>query len=87
MVLQVGCMTQTLTARLPQGLVRRVRHKARANRTNVSAVARQLFAEYVRQQKEGAGTSPSPMQQHINAYAGSWEGHCSGAELLRKTRG
>jgi len=86
-VLQIRCMTQTLTVRLPQGLVRRVRHKARANRTNVSAVARQLFAEYVRHQKEGIGTSSNPMQQHIDAYAGSWEGHCSGAELLRKTRG
>jgi len=86
-VLHVHCMTQTLTVRLPQGLVRRVRHKARANRTNVSAVARQLFAEYVRDENEVTGSSPNPMQQHIDAYAGSWEGHCSGAELLRKTRG
>jgi hypothetical protein len=80
-------MTQTLTVRLPQRLVSQVRYKARANRTNVSAVARRLFADYVRRQKGSAATTPNPMQQHIDAYAGSWEGHCSGAELLRKTRG
>ncbi len=80
-------MTQTLSVRLPQQLVRRVKHKARANRTNVSAVARQLFAEYVRRPGHQAPPVANPMQQHVDAYAGSWDGHCSGEELLRKTRG
>lgn len=79
-------MTQTLTVRLPQGLVRRVRHKARANKTNVSAVARQLFSEYLQQTERSASVAPNPLQQHIDTYAGSWDGHYSGAELLRKTR-
>jgi len=25
-------------------------------------------------------------QTHIRKYAGTWQGHCSGAELLRRTR-
>ena len=78
-------MTQTLTIRLPQGLARQVKSKARASNTNVSAVARGLLAEYVRSHK--AKPSANAMQQHIDSYAGSWDGHCSGEELLRRTRG
>lgn len=78
-------MTRTLTIRLPQSLARQVKDKARAGRTNVSAVARQLFADYVRQGKTHPASNE--MQQHIDAYAGSWDGHCSGEELLRRTRG
>jgi predicted transcriptional regulator len=79
------CMTQTLTIRLPQGLARRVKSKARASNTNVSAVARRLLAEYARGHKSQAGANA--LQQHIDSYAGSWDGHCSGEDLLRRTRG
>jgi predicted transcriptional regulator len=78
-------MTETLTIRLPQSLARQVKNKARARRTNVSAVARQLLADYVRNHK--ANPAANALQQHIDAYAGSWDGHCSGQELLRRTRG
>ena len=33
--------------------------------------------------KEGGA---SRAQSHIAKFAGTWEGHCSGAELLRRTR-
>jgi hypothetical protein len=78
-------MTQTLTIRLPQSLARQVKNKARAKRTNVSAVARELFAHYVRHHKDQSVSTP--LQQHIDAHAGTWDGHCSGEELLRRTRG
>jgi predicted transcriptional regulator len=78
-------MTQTFTIRLPEKLVRRVKNKARANKTNVSAVTRRLLAEYVRGHKEQQ--APNTMQEHIDAYAGTWDGHCSGEQLLRRTRG
>ncbi len=78
-------MTETITIRLPGGLARRVKNKARADKTNVSAVARRLLTEYVGGHKNGAAVNA--MQQHIDAYAGTWDGHCSGEELLRRTRG
>jgi predicted transcriptional regulator len=78
-------MTQTLTIRLPQSLARRLKNKAKASRTNVSAVARQLFADYVRHHKPKS--ADNGLQQHIDAHAGTWDGHCSGEELLRRTRG
>jgi hypothetical protein len=33
--------------------------------------------------REGVTTKA---QAHIQKYAGTWQGHCSGAELLRRTR-
>ena len=78
-------MTQTLTIRLPQTLARKVKNKARASKTNVSTVTRRLLTEYVRGHQDE--TSTNTMQQHIDAYAGTWDGYCSGEELLRRTRG
>lgn len=77
-------MTETLSIRLPESLARQVKSKARAAGTNVSAVARELFTEYVRQHK--APPTANGMQQHIDAYAGTWDAHCSAEELLRRTR-
>lgn len=31
-------------------------------------------------------TAASRVQSHIRKYAGTWDGHCSGEELLRRTR-
>jgi hypothetical protein len=78
-------LMRTLSFRLTQRLARQVKSKARASRTTVSAVARELFAQYVSLHK--ADTTSTAMQQHIDAHARSWDGHCSGEELLRRTRG
>lgn len=76
-------MTTTLTIRLPTRLARELKAKAPAAQTSPSAILREAAAQYVK--GSGAGALNS-LQQHINARAGTWDGHCSGAELLRKTR-
>jgi hypothetical protein len=38
----------------------------------------------IRARRREGGTSKA--QAHIRKYAGTWEGHYSGAELLRRTR-
>jgi hypothetical protein len=75
-------MTKTLTIRLPLTLARELKSKAKAAKTNPSAVLRRMAAEYVRESKPAANA----MQEHIRAHAGSWDGFCSGEELLRRTR-
>jgi hypothetical protein len=75
-------MTETLTIRMPAVLVRELKAKTKASGTNPSAVLRQAASDYVRQSKPGV----NPMQQHILARAGTWDGDLSGAELLRRTR-
>ena len=77
-------MTTTLTIRLPARLARDLKARTRAAKTSPSAVLRQAAARYVRE--HNSGDALNPMQEHINARAGTWDGHCSGAELLRKTR-
>ena len=69
-------MTETLTIRLPAALVRELRAK-----TNPSAVLRQAASNYVRQFKPNI----NPMQNHILARAGTWDGDISGLELLKRT--
>ena len=75
-------MTKTLTIRLPATLVQELKAKAKAAKTNPNAVLRRMAAEYVREKKP-AGNA---MQEHIRARAGTWDGYCSGEELLRRTR-
>jgi len=75
-------MTTTLTVRLPQTLARELKAKAKAAKTSPSAVLRRAAADYVRKKKPALNA----MQEHIDAYAGTWEGYCSGEELLRRTR-
>ncbi|MBI3852224.1 MAG: hypothetical protein HY298_18360 [Verrucomicrobia bacterium] len=76
-------MTETLTIRLPKSLARDFRAKARAAKTNPTAVLRRAAAEFVNTK----GTlGRNAMQEHIRARAGTWNGHCPGAELLRRTR-
>ena len=75
-------MTETLTIELPAKLAREFRAKTRAAKTHPAAVLRRAAADYVR----GAKTSRRAMQAHIDAYAGTWDGYCSGEELLRRTR-
>jgi predicted transcriptional regulator len=77
-------MTTTLTIRLPASLARELKAKARAGKTNPTAVLRRAAADYVRKQKPK--NLPNALQEHIDAYAGTWDGYCSGEELLRKTR-
>jgi hypothetical protein len=76
--------TTTLTIRLPEALARELKAKSRAAKTSPSAVLRRAAMEYVRERK----TKPTlnALQEHILARAGSWDGYCSGEELLQKTR-
>jgi len=77
-------MTTMISVRLPDRLARELKAKTRAARTSPSAVLRQAAASYVR--KPQARRSSTPLQQHIDARAGSWDGYVSGVELLLKTR-
>jgi hypothetical protein len=77
-------MTTTLTIRLPASLARDLKAKARARKTNPSSVLRRAAADYVRAEK--GSVHPTPLQEHIDAHAGTWDGYCSGEELMRKTR-
>ena len=75
-------MTETLTVRLPAALARELKAKTKLANTNPSAVLRQAAADYVRQFKPGI----NPMQNHILARAGTWDGDISAVELLKRTR-
>jgi hypothetical protein len=77
-------MTQTLTIQVPAHLARDLKAKARSSKTTPSAVLRRLAADYVRGKKK---TGRNALQEHIAAYAGTWDGYCSGEELMLKTRG
>jgi predicted transcriptional regulator len=77
-------MTTTLTIRLPAALAREFKAKTRAAKTSPTAVLRRAAADYVRKTKNGP--SLNAMQEHIDARAGRWDSHCSGEELLRRTR-
>ena len=77
-------MTSTLTVRLPVALAREFRSTTKRAKTSPSAVLRRAAAQYVRESKTAPG--PNSMQDHIDAYAGTWDGRCSGEELLQKTR-
>ena len=76
-------MTQTITIRLPSSLIRDLKAKTRSHKTNPSAVLRRAAAEYVCDKQGPCGNA---MQDHIEARAGTWDGYCSGVELLKKTR-
>jgi len=76
-------MTETLTIRLPKSLARDFRAKTLAAKTNPTAVLRRAAAEFV---KAKGTTARNSMQEHVRARAGTWNGHCSGKELLRRTR-
>jgi predicted transcriptional regulator len=77
-------MTTTLTIRLPVALARELKAKAKTAKTSPSAVLRRAAVDYVRKRK--SGTTLNALQEHILARAGSWDGYCSGEELLRRTR-
>jgi hypothetical protein len=77
-------MTTTLTIRLPATLARELKARTKAAKTSPSAVLRRAAAFYVRQKKPGTGLNA--IQEHIDAYAGAWDGYCSGEELLKRTR-
>jgi metal-responsive CopG/Arc/MetJ family transcriptional regulator len=77
-------MTSTLTIRLPAALAREFKSRTKRAKTSPSAVLRRAAADYLRERKTAAG--PNSMQDHIDAFAGTWDGYCSGEELLRKTR-
>jgi hypothetical protein len=72
-------MTQRITMRLPAVLLRELKSKTRAHKTNPSAVLRRTAAEYVRHHRSPKSNA---LQDHIAARAGSWDGYCSGTELL-----
>jgi hypothetical protein len=47
-------------------------------------IAWEFEAGEIRARRREGGASKA--QTHIRKYAGTWRGHCSGAELLRRTR-
>lgn len=75
-------MTETLTIRLPKALAREFRAKTRAAKTNPSAVLRRAASEFVHPEKAARAAALA----HIRRFAGTWDGYCSGEELLRRTR-
>jgi hypothetical protein len=75
-------MTETLTIRLPKSLARDFRAKTRAAKTNPTAVLRKAAAEFVNQDQDAHAAAV----QHVRRFAGTWDGYCSGEELLRRTR-
>lgn len=75
-------MTETLTIRLPASLARDLKAKAKAANTNPTAVLRRAAEEYVREDQ----AARDARVEHIRKHAGTWDGYCSGAELLRRTR-
>ena len=76
-------MTTTLTIRLPATLARDLKARTRAAKTTPSAVLRRAAADYERKKEPALNNS---MQEHIDTHAGTWDGYCSGEELLRRTR-
>jgi len=77
-------MTTTLTIRLPLSLARELKEKARAAKTTPTAVLRDAASAFVRRSFYPSGETP--IQARIRARSGTWDGYCSGEELLRKTR-
>jgi predicted transcriptional regulator len=77
-------MTTTLTIRLPKSLARDLKSKARAAKTTATAVLRKAASDYVRMPNPVSGLNA--MQEHIDRMAGTWDGYCSGEELLKRTR-
>ena len=75
-------MTETLTIRLPKSLARDFRAKTRAAKTNPTVVLRRAAADYVKKDR----TARDAAVEHIRCFAGTWDGYCSGEELLRRTR-
>ena len=75
-------MTETLTIRLPKSLAREFRAKTRAAKTNPTEVLRKAATEFV--QKNQAARDSAV--EHVRRFAGTWDGYCSGEELLRRTR-
>ena len=49
-----------------------------------SRIAWDFAGGEIRARRREGGASKA--QTHIRQYAGTWNGHCSGAELLRRTR-
>ena len=49
-----------------------------------SRIAWEYAGGEIRARRREGGTNK--VQNHIRKYAGSWQGYCSGAELLRRTR-
>jgi predicted transcriptional regulator len=76
-------MTTTVTIRLPAELAHKLKTKAKAAKSSPTAVLRRAAADYVRQKES---TPRNAVQEHIRARAGTWDGYCSGEELLRRTR-
>jgi predicted transcriptional regulator len=75
-------MTTILTIRLPVELAREFKARTKSAKTTPSAVLRRAAVEYVRRSQPAV----SMMREHIDAYAETWAGYCSGEELLRRTR-
>lgn len=75
-------MTETLTIRLPSALARDLKAKAKLAKTNPTEVLRKAAEDYVKQDRAALDARA----EHIRKYAGTWDGYCSGKELLRRTR-
>jgi hypothetical protein len=75
-------MTQTLTIRLPKRLARDLKEKAKSEGTNPTEVLRRAAETYVAQND----AARDARVDHVRKYAGTWDGYCTGEELLRRTR-
>jgi len=74
--------TKTLTIRLPVELARQLQEKCKASNSNPSAVLRRAAETYIAEKQPVR----NGIQEHIAARAGTWDGYCSGKELLKRTR-
>jgi hypothetical protein len=71
-----------MTIRLPAALAREFKARTRTARTTPTEVLRRAASEFIRSQPDARNA----MQRHIDRYAGTWDGHMSGTELLQRTR-
>jgi predicted transcriptional regulator len=75
-------VTETLTIHLPKSLAREFRAKTRAAKTNPTEVLRRAVEDYVKKDQ----TARDAAVEHIQRFAGTWDGYISGEELLKRTR-
>jgi hypothetical protein len=75
-------MIETLTIRLPKSLAREFRAKTRAAKTNPTEVLGKAAAEFMNKDQ----AARAAVVEHNRRHAGTWDGYCSGEELLRRTR-
>jgi bifunctional DNA-binding transcriptional regulator/antitoxin component of YhaV-PrlF toxin-antitoxin module len=82
MILTVKSKDTTLTSKGTTSIPAAIRQAA--GLFPGSRIAWDFEGGEIRARRREGGTNKA--QTHIRKYAGTWQGHCSGAELLRRTR-